>query len=250
MTGPQECNPKVIIEDRHFWRFSDRIFHETDRFLLLTHLESNPPECIDEQRMRDLLLKLSAETEGFLQTCRISFVIDKQHCQVVRCQDVVRIDSQGGLIRAHGQIELERRFGRWGRRLHELSMGIDEHPVESERPTLQVSAEDTFERDVLLRETEETLRRLAVKVWAGVEKEIDRTGRTVVLKLKTADFRIITRSLTPASPPSSLAEFLDIALSLYERVDLPSRTRYRLIGVGLGNFRRSDELPPQPELFG
>jgi len=154
-----------------------------------------------------------------------------------------------GQLRAQGQSELERRFGRWGRRLHELSMGIDEHPVESERPTLQVSAEDTFERDMLLRETDETLRQLAMKVWTGVEKEIDRTGRTVVLKLKTADFHIITRSLTPASPPSSLKEFLGIALSLYARVDLPSRTRYRLIGVGLGNFRRADELLPQPELF-
>ncbi len=154
-----------------------------------------------------------------------------------------------GQLRNFGQVELERRFGRWGRRLHELSLGIDEHPVESERPTLQVSAEDTFERDVLLRETEPTLHRLAAKVWAGVEKEHDRIGRTVVLKLKTSDFRIITRSFTPGQPPASLDEFLAIALSLYERVDLPSRTRYRLLGVGLGNFRRADELPPQPGLF-
>ena len=49
-----------------------------------------------------------------------------------------------------GEVELERRFGRWGRRLHELSRGIDEHPVVSERPTLQISAEDTFESDLRL----------------------------------------------------------------------------------------------------
>ena len=152
-------------------------------------------------------------------------------------------------LRARGAAELERRFGRWGRRLHELSLGIDEHPVENERPTLQVSAEDTFERDVLLAEVEPTLRRLAEKVWAAVLKEPDRVGRTVVLKLKTADFRILTRSLTPPQPPASLADFTRIALDLRDRVDLPSRTRYRLAGVGLGNFRRRDELPPQPELF-
>ena len=71
----------------------------------------------------------------------------------------------------------------------------------------------------------------------------------MVLKLKTSDFRILTRSLTPSQPPASEAELIDIALSLRERVELPSRTRYRLVGVGLGNFRDADALPPQSELF-
>jgi DNA polymerase IV len=144
-----------------------------------------------------------------------------------------------GQLRSLGGEELERRFGRWGKRLHELSQGIDDHPVVSERPTLQVSAEDTFERDVFLHDTEPTLRRLAEKVWAGVLKEPDRIGRTVVLKLKTADFRTLTRSITPPTPPTSLEEFLALALPLLERVELPSRTRYRLVGIGLGNCRRS-----------
>ena len=154
-----------------------------------------------------------------------------------------------GQLRQHGLAELERRFGRWGRRLHELSCGIDEHPVVSERPTLQVSAEDTFAHDVLMRDTEETLRRLATKVWTAAEKEPERIGRTVVLKLKTSDFRILTRSFTPAQPPASEQELIDIALSLRERVELPSRTRYRLVGIGLGNFRDVNALPPQSELF-
>ena len=154
-----------------------------------------------------------------------------------------------GQLRGLGAAELERRFGRWGRRLHELSLGFDEHPVVSERPTLQVSAEDTFERDVLLGDTEQTLRRLAAKVWAAALKEAGRTGRTVVLKLKTSDFRILTRSLTPAQPPASEQELVELALALRERVALPSRTRYRLVGVGLGNFRDVHALPPQSQLF-
>jgi len=154
-----------------------------------------------------------------------------------------------GQLRSLGGDELERRFGRWGRRLHELSLGIDEHPVVSERPTLQVSAEDTFERDVFLHDTADTIRRPPEKVRAGVLKEPGRIGRTVVLKLKTSDFQNLTRSYTPAQPPASLEEFLALALPLLDRVDLPSRTRYRLVGIGLGNFRHADELPPQPELF-
>ncbi len=152
-------------------------------------------------------------------------------------------------LRTQGADLMERRFGRWGRRLHELSLGIDEHPVVSERPTLQVSAEDTFENDVPLAETAEAITRLAAKAWAGAQRETGRTGRTVVLKLKTADFRILTRSLTPPAPPASERELVDIALALRERVDLPSRTRYRLVGVGLANFRDDDALPPQSALF-
>ncbi len=155
-----------------------------------------------------------------------------------------------GQLRAFGEPELQRRFGRWGQRLHELSLGIDEHPVQPDRPTQQISAEDTFAHDVFLSETEATLRQLAEKVWASAAKEPERIGRTVVLKLKTSDFRQLTRSHTPAAPPASAEDIIALALSLRERVDLPSRTRYRLIGVGLGNFRDADALPPQSELFG
>lgn len=154
-----------------------------------------------------------------------------------------------GQLRAFGEEPMEHRFGRWGRRLHELSRGIDEHPVVSERPTLQVSAEDTFERDVLLPETEEAIRRLGAKVWQGALKESGRIGRTVVLKLKTSDFHLLTRSFTPPEPPASEADVVSLALALRERVDLPSRTRYRLVGVGLANFRDASDVPPQSELF-
>jgi DNA polymerase-4 len=70
-----------------------------------------------------------------------------------------------------------------------------------------------------------------------------------VLKLKTADFRIITRSLTAEAPPPTLAHFAALALDLRDRVGLPSRTRYRLVGVGLSNFRHAEETPPQQGLF-
>ena len=62
-------------------------------------------------------------------------------------------------LRRLGIDVLEQRFGRWGRRLHELSLGIDERTVEPERPTLQVSAEDTFEHDLPLDELEPHIRR-------------------------------------------------------------------------------------------
>ena len=64
------------------------------------------------------------------------------------------------------------------------------------RPTQSISAEDTFEQDVLLAETEPVIRRLAEKVWAASRKE-SRTARTVILKLKTTAFQVLTGNHTP-----------------------------------------------------
>src|ERR1700736_1494775 len=103
------------------------------------------------------------------------------------------------------------------------------------RPTQSLSAEDTFERDVPLAETEPMIRRLAEKTWSASRKET-RIARTVVLKLKTSEFNILTRSHTPGSPPRSCDELTNIAPSLGERVDLGPQQQFRLIGVGLSNF--------------
>jgi DNA polymerase IV len=143
---------------------------------------------------------------------------------------------------------LEGRFGRYGVRLYELARGIDESEVIPDRPTQSISAEDTFERDVLLTEMEPMIRRLAEHTWSASRKE-SRIARTVVLKLKTSEFKIITRSYTPSSPPSSCEELTNIALSLRERVGLNPRERFRLVGVGLSNFRDPEEASTQPALF-
>ncbi len=152
-----------------------------------------------------------------------------------------------GELRARSLEELQTLFGRYGQRLHELARGIDDNPVVPNRPTQSISAEDTFEQDVLLTETEPMIRRLAEKAWAASRKE-SRVARTVVLKLKTAEFRVLTRSHTPPFPPASCEELTEIALALRERVTLSPTQRFRLVGVGLSNFRDlEDEV--EPSLF-
>ena len=141
---------------------------------------------------------------------------------------------------------LEQRFGRYGLRLYRLARGIDDGEVCPDRPTQSISAEDTFADDVLLAELEATIRRMAEKTWTAATK-VPRVGHTVVLKLKTADFRILTRSHTPPVPPSSCDELTAIALALRDRVDEDPLQRFRLVGVGLSNFREPDA--PQPGLF-
>jgi DNA polymerase-4 len=143
---------------------------------------------------------------------------------------------------------LEKNFGRYGLRLYELARGVDDSEVVPNRPTKSISAEDTFEHDVLLIETESIIRRLAEKVWSASRKK-SRIAYTVVLKLKTADFNILTRSRTSDSPPSSCEELTEIALGLRARVNLEPDQRFRLVGVGLSNFRHPDDLPSQSALF-
>jgi DNA polymerase-4 len=153
-----------------------------------------------------------------------------------------------GELRAHDAGELEQRFGRYGKRLHELARGLDERPVEPNQPTQSISAEDTFEQDQPLDAMEPKIRSLADKVWAALQQE-RRVPRTVVLKLKTHDFKLLTRSLTPPEPPANAAELADIALALRARVGRPARALYRLVGVGLANFDDGDAAERQPELF-
>jgi DNA polymerase-4 len=143
---------------------------------------------------------------------------------------------------------LEAHFGRYGMRLYELARGIDHNAVVSDRPTKSISAEDTFERDIPLEETEPIIRRLAEKVWTASRKET-RIARTVVLKLKTSEFNILTRSHTAGSAPATCAELTSIALSLRERVNPHASQRFRLVGVGLSNFREADEIFAHPVLF-
>jgi hypothetical protein len=93
---------------------------------------------------------------------------------------------------------------------------------------------------------------IAELTWAASRKE-SRIARTVVLKLKAAEFKILTRSHTPSSPPSSppssCEELTTIAQSLRERVLLGPEQRFRFVGVGLSNFLEPEDLSAQAALF-
>jgi len=153
-----------------------------------------------------------------------------------------------GDMRALELQALEEHFGRWGLRLYELTRGIDHSPVVPDRPAKSISAEDTFATDVPLADTAPVILRLAERVWTALRKEI-RIPRTVVLKLKTAEFQTLTRSHTPPSPVASGEELAAIALNLREKVSLGPQQRFRLVGVGVGNFREPAEPSQQSALF-
>ena len=161
-----------------------------------------------------------------------------KHLEVQTIADLRRMDLP----------TLEGRFGRYGVRLYELARGIDNSEVVPDRPTQSISAEDTFEQDVLLTEMDPMIRKLAAYTWAASRKE-SRIARTVVLKLKTSEFKILTRSHTPGSPPASCEELTNVALSLLEHVGLSPHQPFRLVGVGLSNFCDPEDVSAQSALF-
>src|SRR5690606_22070210 len=132
-------------------------------------------------------------------------------------------------LRQRSQWELTYHFGRHGHRLYELARGIDMRDVDGNQPSQQVSTETTFDRDLPYIQLQEPLDAIATKLWEQVLRK-RKFGRTVTLKLKTASFRIVTRSQTYSSPMYSVDDIRQAAAMLLERVEADKRhTLYRLV---------------------
>ncbi len=151
-------------------------------------------------------------------------------------------------LRAQAPGALARRFGKFGTRLAELAEGIDERPVDPRQTRRSLSTETTFEDDRALDTLTVPLEALAERVWQALARE-SRRPQTIFIKLKTSDFRNLTRSQTLSAPPASAAQLLETAKTLLSRIELPVSTRYRLLGVGLSNFYDPSDDGPQAELF-
>ena len=151
-----------------------------------------------------------------------------------------------GDLNGRDEVWLVRRYGAMGRQLYRYARGEDPRRVAPEAPTRSVSAEDTFEwptADLVALRRE--LRRLCGKVEERMSRE-KVLGRSLVLKLMTADFQLLTRSRR-IDPPTRSAEALFVgALRLLER-ETDGR-QFRLLGVGCSEIV-PEETNPQPDLF-
>ena len=159
--------------------------------------------------------------------------------------------SKDGLVRI-GQLQdmsarsLADRYGETGLWLHRLANGEDFRAVEPDGEAKSVSAETTFERDIVrLAELERVL-------WDQAERVSQRAkaagigGRTLTLKLKTASFRIKTRS-ERLDAPTQLSDVIFRVGRTLLKVEATG-TPYRLLGVGLSQIRPSVECDP-PDLL-
>lgn len=140
-------------------------------------------------------------------------------------------------------------FGKVGRHYYQIARGIDERPVESARVRKSVSSETTFEHD--LRDTAqmlEALQKLALEVTRYLAAKQLR-GYTVTIKVRYADFKLVTRSRTSAKALASMEEICAFLPGLLARTEAHARP-VRLLGVGVSNFAAAGPgQPRQLELF-
>jgi DNA polymerase-4 len=139
----------------------------------------------------------------------------------------------GDLAQADAK-DLTRRFGTYGLRLWQLAQGQDSRPVNPDQVRKSVSAETTFSTDLCrLEDLTDALWPLCEKV-ARQLRSAAITGRVATVKLKTADFKLVTRRKTLAVPCQT-AKLLFAAGRELLAAEVRGET-YRLIGIGLSDL--------------
>ncbi|MFQ5955659.1 MAG: DNA polymerase IV [Kiloniellales bacterium] len=161
-----------------------------------------------------------------------------------------RLEADGlgtlGRLRQRPETELVARYGAIGRRLARFARGEDDRAVEPNAAPKSLSSETTLDDDIADPE------RLASVLWPLCEKLARRlkqsrlAASTVSLKLKTADFRLLTRSRR-LTAPTQLAETLYRTARPLLQAEADG-TRFRLIGIGAADLANEAEADP-PDLL-
>lgn len=160
------------------------------------------------------------------------------------------LESDG--IRTIGQLQqmeetdLMRRYGSMGQRLARLSRGVDDREVHLNEAAKSVSAETTFFEDISRHDDlVPILRNLSEKVsWRLKKDEV--AGHTVVLKMKTADFKLRTRNRRLEDPTQLADRIFRTGIELLEKET--DGTKFRLIGIGVTDLCDPGRADP-PDLI-
>jgi DNA polymerase-4 len=141
----------------------------------------------------------------------------------------------GADLRGRSLDFLNAHFGKVGSFYYGIARGLDDREVEPDRKRKSVGSENTFARDLTQHaELAEALTPLIEDVWSYCERTGMR-GRTVTLKIKYADFQLITRRRTEAAAIGNLAELTRVSLALLGLL-MPLPKPVRLAGVALSTL--------------
>lgn len=131
--------------------------------------------------------------------------------------------------------ELIRYFGKTGRFYYQIVRGIDDRLVEPNQETKSISAEDTFPEDIsTVGQMNEALEKIAQIVHRRLIGH-QLNGRTISIKIKYSDFKIITRSKSFPEPTNDIFLILDTAKKLLLST-APEGSQIRLLGIGVSSF--------------
>jgi DNA polymerase IV len=179
-----------------------------------------------------------AETLGFLEARPVGIIWGVGRAMQERlAKDGVRLIRD---LRPYDEADLFRRYGSEGGRLYRLSRGIDTRLITPERDTKSVSAETTFNSDIKAMDAlVPILWELAEKVHRRLKAQ-ELSGSTIVLKLKTSDFRLISRSRSISDPTQLAKRIFDHAKEMLAP-EARGKNSFRLIGVGVSGLLPASE---------
>ena len=151
-----------------------------------------------------------------------------------------------GDIRGREEVDLVARYGSMGKRLLALSRGEDFRRISTDPGMKSISAETTFDVDITDQEALEAhLWRLAVRV-ADRAKAKETTGRVITVKLKTKDFKTVTRQSAQAAPTNLADTIFKEGRALLTLVR--NKAPFRLIGIGISDLT-DEAVRPAIDLF-
>lgn len=197
----------------------------------------------DLQKPRGFSVVGEREATRFLATRPVTTIwgVGKAFAATLEA-DGIRMISQ---LQEMEETDLMRRYGAMGQRLYRLSRGIDDREVHTNDPAKSISAETTFFNDISRYEDlVPVLRSLSEKVAWRLKKNAT-AGQTVVLKMKTADFKSRTRNKRLEDPTQLADRIFRTGLSLLERET--DGTKFRLIGIGVTDLCDPAQADP-PDL--
>lgn len=147
----------------------------------------------------------------------------------------------GADLKAKPLAFLQQHFGKAGGWYYRIARGIDNRPVEPDRPRKSIGAEDTFHTDLFdSASVYSEISALVAKVWRLCEAKQLR-ARTVTLKVKYADFQRITRSRTVSQPFQSAAQVDELSRALLDPL-FPVEKGIRLVGVTVSSLEDAAEI--------
>ncbi len=145
------------------------------------------------------------------------------------------------------QTDLHARFGSMGERLWHLARGLDHRRVSANAPMKSISNETTFNEDTGNPEIlDGHLWRMSEKV-ADRAKAKDMAGRVVTLKLKRANFSLITKRVSLRDATQTADRIYRTARDLFDQVG--NEGPYRLLGVGISNLCAADQADRAHDLL-
>ncbi len=165
----------------------------------------------------------------------VIFGVGKTFAAKLEADGITRL----GQIQQMEETELLKRYGAMGGHVWRLARGEDSRRVDPDSEHVGMSAETTFENDIAdVNELDRILWPLCEKVSARAKKA-GTGGATIQLKLRAADFHILTRRTTLRGP-TQLAETIYRTAHKLLLATADGKARYRLIGVGLSNLAAAE----------